>query len=238
MRRAGQRTIADAVAVHILVAPPGAGQRTELFGVQHLAAIHRFLRILEPVGGPDVHADVQVAQDHDQGLEPFGQIESRVAELEALGGVGREEQGIARVAVAQVVRRQNVSLAGTRRQAGAGPDALDVPDHRRHLGEVGQPGELGHQIEAGARGAGHGARARPAGADHHADGRQLIFGLDHREGRLVGFGVGAQLGQVFVQSVHHAGGRCDRIPADHRDAAPDACPAPRPCCRRSGSCPR
>ena len=95
-----------------------------------------------------------------------------------------------------------------------GPDALDIPDHRGDLGEVSQARELGHQVEAGAGGRGHRARAGPAGADHHAERGQLILGLHHREVGLAGVGIGAQLGQVLVQPVDHAGGRGDRVPAD------------------------
>ena len=65
-----------------------------------------------------------------------------------------------------------------------GPDALDVEDHAGHLGVVAQAGKLRHQRDARPGGRGHGARARPACAQHHADRGQLVFRLHHGEGRL------------------------------------------------------
>ena len=38
-----------------------------------------------------------------------------------------------------------------------------------------------------------GARAVPVGAEHHADRREFVLGLDHRVVRLAGLGIDAQL---------------------------------------------
>ena len=53
-----------------------------------------------------------------------------------------------------------------------------------NLGVVAQPDEFRHQRNAGAGGGGHGARARPACAQHHADGGEFVFRLHDGEGRF------------------------------------------------------
>jgi hypothetical protein len=60
-------------------------------------------------------------------------------------------------------------------------------------------------------------RARPAGPDHHADGRQLIFGLNHRISRVAVL-IDAQPFQVADHRLHQRGRRRDRIPRHHRAA--------------------
>ena len=117
---------------------------------------------------------------------------------------------------------RDVLLRGARRQAGGRADALDVEDHRGNLGEVGQAGELGHQRDAGAGGRGHRARARPAGADHHADRRELVLGLHDREGGLARLRVDAVLAQVVDQRLAERRRRRDRIPGDDGDAGQQA----------------
>ena len=74
-----------------------------------------------------------------------------------------------------------------------GPDALDVEDHRRHFGVVREPEEFVHQRDARTGGGGEGARAVPGGADHHADGGELVFGLDEGEVLRAGLRIDAQL---------------------------------------------
>ena len=86
-----------------------------------------------------------------------------------------------RVAVAQQVKLEDVSLAGPGGQAGAGPHPLDVDDHDRDLGEVGQADELGHERDARPGGGRQRPGPGPARADGHADGRQLVLGLDDGE---------------------------------------------------------
>jgi hypothetical protein len=68
-----------------------------------------------------------------------------------------------------------------------GPDALHVEDHRGNFGVIAQADEFGHQRDAGTGGGGHGARARPSGAERHADGSQFVFGLHDGVGGLAGF---------------------------------------------------
>ena len=87
-----------------------------------------------------------------------------------------------------------------------------------HLGVVRQAGELAHQRDAGAGGRRHRPRARPAGADHHADRRDLVLGLDDREGRLAGLLVDAVLLHVADQRLGQRRRRRDRIPGDDGDA--------------------
>ena len=73
-----------------------------------------------------------------------------------------------------------IALLRAGRHAGRGAGALHVEDHRRDFGEIGEPQEFLHQRDAGAGGRGEGARAVPGGADHHADGGELVLGLDDR----------------------------------------------------------
>ena len=112
----------------------------------------------------------------------------------------------------------DVPLRGARRQPGGRPDALDVEDHARHFGVVGQAGELAHQRDARARGRGHRARAGPAGAEHHADRGDLVLGLDDRVGRLARGLVDAMLLHVPDQRFGQRRRRRDRIPGDDGDA--------------------
>ena len=88
------------------------------------------------------------------------------------------------VAVRESVATKDVALRGARRQSGGRPDALDVPDHARNFGVVAQAGELRHQRDSGSGGRGHGARASPACAQHHADRREFILGLHDGESGL------------------------------------------------------
>ena len=101
------------------------------------------------------------------------------------------------VAVRQEGRRKQIRLLGARGQACRRPGALHVDDDGGNLGIVAQAAELRHQRHSGTGGRGHGARARPARAKHHADGGQLVLGLDHR------------------------GGRRDGVPCDHRHTGKD-----------------
>ncbi len=84
------------------------------------------------------------------------------------------------VAVRGVGAHQEVALLRARGHAGRRADALHVDDHRRDLGVVRQADELAHQRDAGARRRRERARAGPAGADHHADRRELVLGLEDR----------------------------------------------------------
>ncbi len=126
------------------------------------------------------------------------------------------------VAVRGVGAGQHVGLLGARRHAGRRPTALDVEDHRRNLGEIGQPEELLHQRDARTRGRREGARAVPAGADHHADRGQLVLGLDDGELVLLGLGIHPHALAVALECLGERRGRRDRIPGRDGGAAIDA----------------
>ena len=148
---AGQRPVGNAVAVDVLVAAPVADARQRL-GVEHLAAIERLGRVLERVGHPGVHAEVEIAHHEDGRLQALGEVEGVLRHLVALGDGRRQQEDVAAVAVRQAGGEGDVLLRGAGRQAGRRADALDVEDHRRQLGVVGQAGELGHQRDARAGG--------------------------------------------------------------------------------------
>ena len=136
------------------------------------------------------------------------------------------------VAVREQRGGEHVALRGAGGQAGGGADALHVEDHRGNFGVVAQADELRHQRDAGPGGGGHGARARPAGAQRHADGSQLVFGLHDGVGGLAGFGIVPEALHVADQRFHQRGRRRDGIPGDHRHAGEHGSPARRRRCRR------
>jgi hypothetical protein len=191
--RSGIGAVGNAVAIDVEVAAEiGAG--VERFARHHLAAV--VLAAVVPGEGaaqPLVHADVEVAHDEDRRLQPFGEVERLRRHLEALAGVFGKQQDVLGVAVRGVGAGEHVGLLRARRHAGRRAAALDVDQHRRDLGEVGEADELGHQRDAGAGGGGERARAVPAGADDHADRCQLVFGLDDAVALLAGDRVGTQL---------------------------------------------
>ena len=79
----GQRAIADAVSVHILIAGKAA-KPIQIFLAQYFAAIQRRLRIRERIAHPVIHPDIQVAEHEHRSLQTLGNIERRPAELKAL----------------------------------------------------------------------------------------------------------------------------------------------------------
>ena len=74
-----------------------------------------------------------------------------------------------------------------------GPARCTSKMHGGDFGEIGEADELLHQRDAGAGGGGEGARAVPAGADHHADRGELVLGLDDGVLGLAGLRIDAQL---------------------------------------------
>ncbi len=125
---------------------------------------------------------------------------------------------MARVPVGEGRREEDVPLGGAGREARGGAGALDVEDDHGDLGEVGEAGELGHEGYAGARSRGHGPCPRPAGADGHPDGRQLVLGLDDGVGRLARRRVAPVLVEEAAEGLAEGGGGGDRVPGDDADA--------------------
>ena len=197
MNGSGQRAVADAVSVDVFVAGESA-EAVEIFLAEHLAAIDRRSGIFEGIGHPVVHAEIEIGHDEDQRLELLGQIERFRRHAEALGHGAGKQHDVLGVAVREERGRENVALRRARGQAGGRADALDVPDDAGDFDVVGESGELRHQRDAGAGGRGHAARARPAGADDHADRGQFVFGLHDGEGR---FAVGTDA--VFLHVLDH-----------------------------------
>ena len=89
-----------------------------------------------------------------------------------------------RVAVRGVGAQHQIALLRARRHAGGRAGALHVEDHRRHFGVIRQADELVHQRDAGTRGGCERARTRPARADDHADGRELVLRLEDARERF------------------------------------------------------
>ena len=181
---AGDRPVADAVAVDVFVALE-LPEALQVFGVQRPC---RARWAWSGYGNGSVSQRFiprsrSVAMKTGR-LELLRQVEGldgqRVAFLDRAG----DQDDVAGVAVAQEVELEDVALAGAGGQAGARPHALNVDDHDGDLGEVGHADELGHQRDARPGGRRQRPGAGPARADGHADGRQLVFGLDDGEGPL------------------------------------------------------
>src|SRR5215469_8611689 len=66
------------------------------------------------------------------------------------------------------------------------------------------------------------ARALPAGADHHADGGDLVFRLDDGELVLLRLRINAQVLAMRAEGFGKRGGRRDRVPGGDGRAAIDA----------------
>ena len=96
-----QGAIADAVAVHVLVAREAA-QPFQIFRGQHLAAIHRLLGILERLRHPVVHAEIEIGHDEHRRLQLLGEIERLARHAEALGHAARKQHGMLGVAVREL----------------------------------------------------------------------------------------------------------------------------------------
>ena len=226
----------DAVAVHVRIAPelaePADVLLELLFGPDHLAAIERLLGVGEGIGHPVVHAQVEVGHQEDRGLEALREVEGVLREEVALRDAPGEQQDVPAVAVGEEVRRKDVALHRAGGKARGGADALDVQDDRGHLGVVAQPGELGHERDAGPGRRRHRPRARPSRAEDHADRRELVLRLHDREGRLPGLRVHAVRAAVIDQGLGEGRGRRDRVPRDDRDARPAWRRPRRPRCRR------
>src|SRR5438105_8480596 len=62
----------NAVVVDVVITSPFSAELRELFGVQHFAAANGLLRILERIGHPIVHAEVEIAHYKDGSLELLG----------------------------------------------------------------------------------------------------------------------------------------------------------------------
>jgi hypothetical protein len=186
----------NSVAVDIHVAPELPAHLLQDLAGEQLPAVDRPRRVRKRLGHPRVHAEVEIAHDEDERLQPLGQVERVHGHGVALTHRRRDEQHVLGVAVRVERGERDVSLRGARRQTSGRPDALDVEDHARNFGVVRQPGELGHQRDARAGRGRHRARARPAGAQHHPERRDFVFRLHDGERRLPGFLVDAVLPHV------------------------------------------
>src|SRR5262249_10828905 len=149
--------------------------RLEICCGHHLAAVVFAVVVPgERAAQAMVHADVEIEHDEDRRLQAVGEIESVRREIERFGRVFREQQDVRGVAVRGGGARDQVALLRARRHAGRRPGALHVEYYRGNFGEVGQAQKLLHQRDAGTRRGGEGARAVPGGADHDADGSELV----------------------------------------------------------------
>ena len=154
-------------------------------------------------GDPVVHADIEIGQHENRRLELFGEIETPDREFKTFGRIRREQQNVFGIAVRSVRAFEHVTLLGAGRHTGGRTDALDVDDDRGNLGVISQAKQFIHQRDAGTGGGSERTRSVPGSADHHADCREFVFGLDEGEVVLAGFRVFAELVAVHLEGIHH-----------------------------------
>ena len=134
---AGKRAIRNGVAVDVFVTRKTA-RLLQLFFGQYLAALQRLFGILERLGHPVVHAQVEIRHDEHRRLHLLRQVEGIARHREALRGRAGEQHGMLGVAVREPGNEADVALRGSRRQSGRRPNALHVPNHSRQLDVVAQ----------------------------------------------------------------------------------------------------
>ena len=104
--RAGDGAIRHAIAINVQVTAPILAKLVlktlQRLNIQHLATIQWTFWIFELVRNPDIHAQIEIAQHKDRCLQAFCQIQSRASHLKAFFGVGREEDYVASVTMAEV----------------------------------------------------------------------------------------------------------------------------------------
>ena len=101
-----------------------------MLSAEELAAVRPIAVVpFKVIAHPVVHADVQVQHHDHRGLQSVRQVECLDGQLEALVGIGREQQHMTCVAVGRVGGRQDIGLLGARRHAGGRADALHVEQH-------------------------------------------------------------------------------------------------------------
>ena len=150
-------------------------------------------------------------------MEALGVVEGAPAELETfLDGAG-DEHDVLGVTVAAFVKHLKVGLLGAGGQTGRRSNAVDVPEHRGHFGEIRQSDEFLHQRNARPGRRGHAAGSGPSGTDDHPGRSQFVFGLHHGAS---GFAVlvRSQFGDPSNDAFSEAGGRRDGVPRKHLDA--------------------
>ncbi len=125
----------------------------------------------------------------------------------AMGGVGRFHQ---------------IALLRPRGHPGRRTDALHVDDDGRNLGVIRQAQKFIHERDAWARRGCEGARSVPGRSNHHADGAQLVLGLQDAKVVLSGLRVLAIFLAEFLEGIHAGCGWRDRIPRGHGSAGINA----------------
>ncbi len=154
---------------------------------------------------PIVHADVEIGEHENRGLQAFGNIEGLHSQIEALLGICRKQQHMPRIAVRSIGAQHEVRLLGARRHAGGRPDPLHIENDARHLGVVSQADEFVHQRYARPAGRCECTRPVPRRTEHHSDGGQFVLGLQNGEVALAGLGVDAiTLAEAF-ERIHQRG---------------------------------
>ena len=166
-----------------------------------------------------IHADVEIEHDENRRLQPLGEVEGARRELEGFARTVRDEEDMLGVAVRGEGAQEKIRLLGAGRHAGRRSAALDVEDDDRDLGEIGEPEEFLHERDARPRGRGEGARAVPASAHRHADGGDLVLGLDNGVVLPARRRIDAKPGAIALEGFGQRGRGGDRVPgADGRPA--------------------
>jgi hypothetical protein len=136
----------------------------------------------------------EVGDEVHRCLVRLGEIKRLDGLVEALGdgGGGDDEAGDFAVTAVQQHIKVALFLLGGHPRRGTG--AHHVGDHERCLAGGDEAEGLAHEVDAGARGGGHGAGAAPCGTQREVDRREFVLGLD--DGAAVSF-------DATFQVLHH-----------------------------------
>ena len=222
---AGQGAVRDRVIVAIHVAVELVEAR-DLLRRQHLAAVGSVRIVpLQVLAHPIVHADVEIGEDEHRRLQALGQVERLDRHVKAFFGIGRKQQHVTRVAVRGIGAEHDVALLGAGGHAGRRADPLHIEYHAGNLGVIGEAQKFVHERDAGSARGRERACAVPARAEHHADGGQLVLGLDYRIVVLAGGGIDPIAVAEPLEGVHERGRGRDGVPGADGGARIDAAQA-------------
>jgi len=146
---------------------------------QKFAAVDSYAVQVEGRYGLFAHAELEVREDNDGGLEFFGQVEGFLGDVVAVFNGGSGQHDFFRIAVARGNGVADVALFYFRSHAGGWACTHDIDDDHRDFSHGCHGNGFSHKGEPGAGGGGEGAHPCIAGAHGHHAGGQFVFRLHH-----------------------------------------------------------
>ncbi len=108
--RTWNRTVSDTVTIDVFVASPVKLPLVELFDGDDFTTVNGSFWVFIWIGDPEVHPEVEVAEDEDGSLETLCEVEGDVSKLKALFGAGGEQDDVTTVPMREEVRRDDITL--------------------------------------------------------------------------------------------------------------------------------